>query len=321
MIRSPFPSPSPLASRLTAYNMEDNCGGVGDTFLRAAQSYSASTPTLYAPGNHETGPLDRYVEYVARLGPAQAALGIASGSNATEFYAATIGRVAVFFISADFYIYPLVRRRHAPSLRFTSVDAHPQLRAHARAARTHRPLRMRTAAGVGARRAPVGVARRRAVAGEPDGDAVGCPRDAPRNVLYEGACGAPATVAARRRRRAFGATRCPAHRGDARSPPARGWFDGPLPADRPTSKLSVPAREQPRIPRTASHPRNTTRPRCRRSPTTASATARPRRCARGSSARSLASSSCCSSTASTSCSAGTRVRGRAGAGCRWGGED
>ena len=92
----------------SAYNMDDQCVGVGDTFLNAVSAYAATTPTLYGPGNHETGPNYKYLEYTARLGAAQASLGAASGSNSTEYYAAVIGRVFLVVISADFYIYPLV---------------------------------------------------------------------------------------------------------------------------------------------------------------------------------------------------------------------
>ena len=90
-----------------AYNMDDNCGVVGDDFLNAVQPYAASTPTVYSNGNHETGPLYAYAEYVNRLGWPQTALSNASGSVSPRWFSFSLGRTAYFVIDTDAYIYPV----------------------------------------------------------------------------------------------------------------------------------------------------------------------------------------------------------------------
>jgi len=92
----------------SCYNCDDQCGAVGDGFLRAVQSYASRTPVAWGPGNHETGPAYGYSEYLNRLASGQAALAAASGSNSTRWYAFTLPGVAFFVIDTDAWIYPEV---------------------------------------------------------------------------------------------------------------------------------------------------------------------------------------------------------------------
>uniref|UniRef100_A0A0G4HXW2 Purple acid phosphatase n=1 Tax=Chromera velia CCMP2878 TaxID=1169474 RepID=A0A0G4HXW2_9ALVE len=89
----------------SAYNMEDDCAGVGDAFLEATQGYAASTPVLWGNGNHERGSKDTYVEYVRRLAGGQGALTKASGSGNRRWYSFRLGLMKVVMIDTDVWIY------------------------------------------------------------------------------------------------------------------------------------------------------------------------------------------------------------------------
>lgn len=92
----------------TAYNMNDDCGAVGDTFLNAAMGYSTLIPVVYTNGNHESGPYKKYVEFATRLADGQNALAAASGSNNNRYFLWKAGKVTFFTVDPDAWIYPLV---------------------------------------------------------------------------------------------------------------------------------------------------------------------------------------------------------------------
>jgi hypothetical protein len=92
----------------TAYNMNDDCGAVGDTFLNAAMGYSTLIPVVYTNGNHESGPYKKYVEFTTRLADGQNALAAASGSNNNRYFLWRVGKVTFFTVDPDAWIYPLV---------------------------------------------------------------------------------------------------------------------------------------------------------------------------------------------------------------------
>ena len=91
-----------------AYNMNDGCSAVGDRFLAAAEPYASRAPLVYGNGNHESGPLYQYSEFVNRLGAPQEALARASGSNSSRWLAWTVGRARFFSVDADAWAYPAV---------------------------------------------------------------------------------------------------------------------------------------------------------------------------------------------------------------------
>ena len=80
----------------TAYNMDDECGAVGDVFFNTVESYSTQTPVVYSSGNHETGPGPdfKYSEYIHRIADAQWPLARASGSISNRWFSFSVGKVA-----------------------------------------------------------------------------------------------------------------------------------------------------------------------------------------------------------------------------------
>jgi acid phosphatase type 7 len=97
----------------TAYNMNTDCGRNGDAFLRAVGGetggYAGSVPVVWGNGNHETGPLYDYSEFLNRLAPGQAALSAASNSSSVRWVAWEIeGAASFFMVDTDAWIYPLV---------------------------------------------------------------------------------------------------------------------------------------------------------------------------------------------------------------------
>jgi acid phosphatase type 7 len=92
----------------TGYNMDDNCGKTGDDFLNAAQAYSSYLPVVYTSGNHESGPLKRYHEYIYRLADGQNELAKASQSFNNRYFSFAVGPVAYIVIDPDAWIYPPV---------------------------------------------------------------------------------------------------------------------------------------------------------------------------------------------------------------------
>ena len=93
----------------TAYNCDNECGGVGDRFLDAASAYAAARPHVYTNGNHEgSGPLKPYTEFTQRLAFPQTPLANASGSGSNRWFLFTVGPVAFVALDPDAWIYPLV---------------------------------------------------------------------------------------------------------------------------------------------------------------------------------------------------------------------
>eukprot|EP00004_Rigifila_ramosa_P024170 TRINITY_DN6934_c0_g1_i1.p1 TRINITY_DN6934_c0_g1~~TRINITY_DN6934_c0_g1_i1.p1 ORF type:complete len:435 (+),score=47.88 TRINITY_DN6934_c0_g1_i1:24-1307(+) len=92
----------------TAYNMNDDCGRVGDTFLNTVQNYSTLLPVVYTNGNHESGPLRRYAEYIFRLADAQLELAEASGSPSNRYFMWRRGPATFFTVDPDAWVYPPV---------------------------------------------------------------------------------------------------------------------------------------------------------------------------------------------------------------------
>lgn len=83
----------------TAYNMDGDCGAVGDAFMDAASGYSSRRPHVYSNGNHESGPAYAYNEFTNRLAWGQTALSEASGSTSTRWMSWSVGPAT--FVSLD----------------------------------------------------------------------------------------------------------------------------------------------------------------------------------------------------------------------------
>ena len=92
----------------TAYNMDEQCGQVGDNFLNAVQPYSSFLPIVYTNGNHEGGPYKRYHEYIFRLADAQNNLANTSQSFNNRYFMFSVGPVTYVAIDPDAWIYPPV---------------------------------------------------------------------------------------------------------------------------------------------------------------------------------------------------------------------
>lgn len=97
-----------------AYNLDDECGRVGDTFMRNAQPYAASTPTVFGVGNHETDVNFTYVSYNMRYA-GQLPLALASGSDTIHYFSFDTKYTHWVVVDTDVFVYP-ERFLHAPGM-------------------------------------------------------------------------------------------------------------------------------------------------------------------------------------------------------------
>lgn len=104
-----------------AYNLDDDCGQVGDLFMNSVSDFAASTPTLFGVGNHETGPDYLYTDFKQRLA-GQMPLANASGSPQVQWLSADVGPVHFALFQTDAWIYPFVYVLAGPQWEWLNAD-------------------------------------------------------------------------------------------------------------------------------------------------------------------------------------------------------
>eukprot|EP00050_Salpingoeca_kvevrii_P007355 m.295622 g.295622 ORF g.295622 m.295622 type:complete len:472 (+) comp13230_c0_seq1:48-1463(+) len=88
-----------------AYDLEDDCGKVGDAFLHDLEPTAAAIPVMFSPGNHEDeAPIFSYSQYKNRFSGQQPA-GDASGSHSVRWYSFDRGLVHFVVIDTDAWVY------------------------------------------------------------------------------------------------------------------------------------------------------------------------------------------------------------------------
>jgi hypothetical protein len=87
-----------------AYNLDYDCGKVGDNFMRVAQDVAAYTSYVFGVGNHESDPDYTYKAYLSRY-TGQYPLAMASRSPSVRYYSFDAQLVHFVMIDTDAWIY------------------------------------------------------------------------------------------------------------------------------------------------------------------------------------------------------------------------
>ncbi len=87
-----------------AYNLDDQCGAVGDLFMNAISPFSSQIPVVFGVGNHETSANYTYIDYLKRFA-GQKAAATSSGSPSIRYMSFNMGLVHVAMVDTDAYIY------------------------------------------------------------------------------------------------------------------------------------------------------------------------------------------------------------------------
>ncbi len=75
-----------------AYNIDDQCGGVGDMFMNAVSAFASRIPVVFGVGNHETSKNYTYIDYLMRYA-GQRRMAQASGSPSIRYLSFNVGLV------------------------------------------------------------------------------------------------------------------------------------------------------------------------------------------------------------------------------------
>eukprot|EP01063_Lacrimia_lanifica_P000729 TRINITY_DN10371_c0_g1_i1.p1 TRINITY_DN10371_c0_g1~~TRINITY_DN10371_c0_g1_i1.p1 ORF type:complete len:854 (+),score=164.75 TRINITY_DN10371_c0_g1_i1:59-2620(+) len=91
-----------------AYNLDQDCGRVGDAFMLDIEPMASTIPYIVGPGNHEGARwlFGSYEHYVARYW-GQEALGVASGSTSTRYFSVDEGLAHFVMLDASAWVHPV----------------------------------------------------------------------------------------------------------------------------------------------------------------------------------------------------------------------
>jgi hypothetical protein len=87
-----------------AYNLDDQCGAVGDLFANAVSPFASQVPVVFGVGNHETAKNFTYVDYLQRF-KGQADMAAAAGSPSIRYLSFNVGLMHIAMVDTDAYIY------------------------------------------------------------------------------------------------------------------------------------------------------------------------------------------------------------------------
>lgn len=104
-----------------AYNLDDQCGAVGDLFMNAVSPFASLIPTVWGVGNHETSANFTYVDYLRRY-DGQISMARASGSPSIRYLSFNVGLVHIAMVDTDSYIYEPVFPICAPQYEWLEND-------------------------------------------------------------------------------------------------------------------------------------------------------------------------------------------------------
>lgn len=109
-----------------AYNLDDQCGAVGDLYMNAVAPFAAQMPVVMGVGNHETSNDDgvtkyTYIDFLQRY-RGQQSLAAAARSPSIRYLSFNIGLVHVAMVDTDAYIYAPVFPLLAPQYAWLEQD-------------------------------------------------------------------------------------------------------------------------------------------------------------------------------------------------------
>ena len=104
-----------------AYNLDDQCGMVGDLFMSAVSPFASQIPVVFGVGNHETAKNYTYIDFLERY-RGQTELAASSGSPNIRYLSFNMGLVHVAMVDTDAYIYKPVQELAAPQYAWLERD-------------------------------------------------------------------------------------------------------------------------------------------------------------------------------------------------------